>query len=149
MTFKIYFAGSIRGGRDDIEFYKELVAHLSKYGTVLTQHVADQSITEYGEEKDSDEEIYHRDMSWLKESDVMIAEVSTPSLGVGYEICKAEAMNKKILCLFRVQKNKRLSAMIGGNPNLKVVTYETLDEAKRHIDEFLKSYHSLKNQKQF
>ncbi len=101
--------------------------------------MADPEITDYGEERDSDEKIYHRDMSWLEESDVVIAEVSTPSLGVGYEICKAESLNKKVLCLFRIQKNKRLSAMIGGNPDLKVLTYETLDEAKRHIDEFLNS----------
>jgi hypothetical protein len=45
-------------------------------------------------------------MSWLKEADVIVAEVSTPSLGVGYEIGKAEDMGKRILCLYKNKKIK-------------------------------------------
>ena len=135
---KIYFAGSIRGGRDDKEFYLKLIQHLSKYGQVLTEHVGNQNLDDFGERGPSDEWIYNRDMSWLEESDVLVAEVTTPSLGVGYEISKAESMDKKMLCLYRKQQGKRLSAMINGSPNIEIGKYQTLDDAKKIIDDFFK-----------
>jgi len=95
---KIYFAGSIRGGRDDKKLYEDIIKTLSTYGEVLTEHVGNQKLTASGEDGSTDEYLYKRDMNWLKESDVVIAEVSTPSLGVGYELAKAEEWGKKILC---------------------------------------------------
>ncbi len=77
-------------------------------------------------------------MTWLKDSDVVIAEVSTPSLGVGYEIREAEILRKRILCLYRTQDAKRLSAMLTGDRNLPVREYTSLEEAVKHIDDFLK-----------
>jgi nucleoside 2-deoxyribosyltransferase len=44
--------------------------------------------------------IYERDVAWLRESDFVIAEVTQPSLGVGYELGFAEAISKPILCLY-------------------------------------------------
>ncbi|BCX15247.1 MAG: deoxyribonucleoside 5'-monophosphate N-glycosidase [Candidatus Parcubacteria bacterium] len=135
---KIYFAGSIRGGRKHQAIYQQLIAYLSKYGKVLSEHIGSKNLTQFGEKSFSDKRIYNRDMSWLKVSDVVIAEVSTPSLGVGYEIAKAENMNKKILCLYRKQPRKRLSAMINGNPNVKIAEYKTFKDALRYIDIFFK-----------
>ena len=57
----IYFAGSIRGGRDDKELYLEVIKLLGKYGTVLTEHVGSKELTEMGEARSS-EFIYNRDM---------------------------------------------------------------------------------------
>ena len=37
---------------------------------------------------------------------VVVAEVTQPSLGVGYELGRAKAMNKKILCLFRPKSGR-------------------------------------------
>lgn len=136
---KIYFAGSIRGGRDDKDLYLQLIQHLTRYGEVLTEHVGDEKLTDLGEDGPYDQWIYDRDMSWLHEADVMIAEVSTPSLGVGYEIGQAEALNKKILCLYRKRLGKRLSAMIDGNPNMKTVIYEDLKDAIAKIDDFFRT----------
>lgn len=136
---KIYFAGSIRGGRDDQELYLQLIQHLTNYGQVLTEHVGDGNLTKLGEDGPSDEWIYNRDLSWMQEADVVIAEVSTPSLGVGYEIGKAEELRKKMLCLYKDQQNKKLSAMISGNLNLDLVKYKTLEDAVNHIDNFFKS----------
>ena len=133
---KIYFAGSIRGGRDDKELYLQLIQYISRYGQVLTEHIGEKNLTEFGETILQDDGIYTRDMAWLREADVVIAEVSTPSLGVGYEISKAEDMNKKMLCLYRTEPNKRLSAMIGGNANMKIAHYATLEEAMILIDNF-------------
>ena len=135
---KIYFAGSIRGGRNDKEVYLEIIKHLRKYGEVLSEHIGDPNLTEFGEENISDERIYERDLSFIKEADVIVVDVSTPSLGVGYEIAKAEELNKKVICLYRNQKGKRLSAMIAGNHNLRIKEYENLEEAIGLIDDFFR-----------
>jgi nucleoside 2-deoxyribosyltransferase len=134
---KIYFAGSIRGGRDYAKTYYELISHIEQHATVLTEHIRHDDLTTRGEETLSDQEIYARDMSWLNESDAIIAEVSAPSLGVGYELGQAEEMGKPILCLFDGRSDARLSAMLSGHPAMKVVCYQNLDEAKASVDVFL------------
>ncbi|HRY82084.1 MAG TPA: nucleoside 2-deoxyribosyltransferase [Candidatus Moranbacteria bacterium] len=131
---KIYFAGSIRGGRNDVNIYKKIIKHLQLLGKVLTEHVG--QVTARGEVGKSDKYIYRRDLNWLSSSDLVIADVSSPSLGVGFEIAKAIELNKKVLCLFHGQKNKKLSAMISGCPNIKVGEYDTFDDAKKIIDKF-------------
>ncbi|MFZ2193376.1 MAG: nucleoside 2-deoxyribosyltransferase [Candidatus Moraniibacteriota bacterium] len=133
---KIYFAGSIRGGRNDLEMYKKIINYLQLKGKVLTEHVGSDSVTPIGELGKTDQYIYKRDINWLVSSDLVIADVSNPSLGVGFEIAKAVELKKKILCLFRVQKNKNLSAMISGCPNIQVEKYNTIEDAKKIIDKF-------------
>ena len=134
---KIYFAGSIRGGRKDQELYLEIVKKLSAYGTVATEHIGDKRLSSYGEMKLSDNDIYSRDVAWLTESDMVIAEVTTASLGVGFEIGLAENLQKKVLCLYREQEGKRLSAMIAGSPHLIVRTYRELGDLDKIFAEFL------------
>ena len=136
---KIYFAGSIRDGRDDKDLYLKLIEHLKNYGKVLTEHVGNPKLTSFGEDGPTENWIFNRDMKWLKETDVVMAEVSTPSLGVGYEIARAEIMKKKILCLYRTQPNKRLSAMLTGNKKLTVITYVDVGDAERKIDKFFRN----------
>ena len=133
---KIYFAGSIRGGRDDRALYLKIIEHLRQYGTVLTEHVGNPELSSYGEQGSSDNWIYDRDMSWIHEANVLVAEVSTPSLGVGYEIGKAEGLGKKILCLYRQEPNKRLSAMISGNSKVTIKEYDDIGVAFDHIDRY-------------
>ena len=126
---KIYFAGSIRAGREDQEIYQQLIRALQDLGPVLTEHVGSPELTDSGDDGPSDAEIYRRDMRWLDESDVVVAEVTVPSLGMGYEIGRAEMLGKPVICLFRQQPGRRLSAMISGNPKLEVREYETVEEA--------------------
>ena len=141
---KIYFAASIRGGRDDVELYIRLIEHLRKYGEVLTEHIGNKKLSSLGEDKLTDFEIHNRDMSWVGQSRDIVAEVTTASLGVGYELGRivernlwvSEAKQKRILCLYRPQVNKRLSAMIAGSDGLTAFEYKTLDEAKKAIDDF-------------
>ena len=135
---KIYFAGSIRGGRDDKELYLEVINLLGKYGKVLTEHIGDKTLSAMGEDGLTDEYIYDRDMAWLNEADVVVAEVTTPSLGVGYEIGKMEG-KKPILCLYREQDGKRISAMIGGNKNLRIKKYKTIQNIEAILEDFLRN----------
>lgn len=127
---KIYFAGSIRGGREDVGLYSKIIEMLKNYGTVLTEHLGDTSITSAGqmEQGKSAEDIFIDDTSWLDESDIVIAEVTQPSLGVGYELGRAEAKGKRVICLFREGGDKKLSAMVLGNRNYEVYNYTNVDE---------------------
>ena len=135
---KIYFAGAIRGGREDAEFYFNIINYLEKFGVVLTGHVGSTELSEKGEVSRTDNDIFQRDLHWLQSADVVVAEVSTPSLGVGYELGIAEKLKIPVLCLYRPIKGKCLSAMINGNEEFQCRAYQGFDEAKTHINNFLK-----------
>ena len=75
-------------------------------------------------------------MEWLLKADVLIAEVTTPSLGLGYEIGRALENGKKILCLYRKIEGKRVSAMIKGAPGITVRQYNDMGEMKEIVQEF-------------
>ena len=132
---KIYFAGAIRGGRQDVALYLELVELLQAYGTVLTEHVADEQLTSFGEQSD-DRAIHDRDLAWLKEADCLVAEVTTPSLGVGFEIGKATGWGIRVLCLFRPGAGRTLSAMIAGSDRVTVREYQSAAEVEEIFDDF-------------
>ena len=135
---KIYFAASIRGGRKDQNKYNELIRFLSSKVEVLTEHVGDSSLNQTGEQNRSDKEIYQRDLEWLQSADAVIAEVTNPSLGVGYELGIAEKLGKPALCLFDdADHNRNLSAMISGNHKITTFHYRDLNQAKVEISNFL------------
>ena len=135
---KIYFAGAIRGGREDVALYLELVELLKAYGTVLTEHIADEQVTALGELSD-DRAIHDRDLAWLKEADCLVAEVTTPSLGVGFEIGKATEWDMRILCLFRPNAGRALSALIAGSDRVAVREYKSATDVGEIFDDFFLS----------
>lgn len=136
---KIYFAGSIRGGREDVQLYWEIIEYLRNFGEVLTEHVGDQGITIDGDDGLTDRYIHDRDLMWLQSTDVLIAEVTTISMGVGYEIGRAVESGKKILCLYRPNSDKKLSAMIAGCPDIILAHYKNPEQAKKYISDFIKN----------
>lgn len=133
---KIYFACSIRGGRNEVGSYAHLVEFLKPRCDLLTENFADEKLTSEGMNKPS-KEIWSVDLQWIKDSDAVIAEVTNPSLGVGYEIAKAEEWGKPVLALFKDEGTKKLSAMIDGSSGTATVKYRTIDEAERAILQFL------------
>lgn len=133
---KIYFACSIRGGRDDADTYRRLVEYIKKSAIVLSEIFADGKLSASGMNLPS-QEIYTKDTTWIKEADAIIAEVTNPSLGVGYEIAYAENLGKPILALFRDDGARKLSAMIDGAPGVTNNIYGSIDEAFGAIDRFL------------
>jgi len=132
---KIYFAGAIRGGREDVTLYLEIVKLLRAYGEVLTEHVATPDLSVLGESKD-DRWIHDRDLAWLKEANCLVAEVTTPSLGVGFEIAKGTEWGQRILCLYRPSAGRALSALIAGSERVTVREYQTTADVKEILDQF-------------
>lgn len=134
---KIYFAGSIRGGRNDRKVYEELIAHLQSQGEVLIEHIASKEISDQGEFWMDDQKVFDRDLNWLMDADIIVAEVTTPSLGVGFEVATAVERKKPVLCLYRKAHEQRVSSMIKGCPKISSRSYEDLNEAKNIIDAFV------------
>lgn len=137
---KIYFAGSVRGGRNDAELYGEIIALLKNYGEVLTEHLGDTSITGTGQmgQGKTAQAIYSDDIAWLDSADIVIAEVTTPSLGVGYELGRAEARGIPVLCLFRTNAGRNLSGMVLGNPYFVVREYESVQDLPEIFNTYIK-----------
>ena len=134
---RIYFAGAISGGRDRLPVYQHIVSRLKSLGhSVPSEHVADPRVLEQ-EGSIAPRAVYERDVRWIRESEAMIAEVSTPSLGVGYEVACALQHGKSVLCLY--SEGLRISKMITGNPSpqLSVFTYRDTNQLDRLLDSFL------------
>ena len=128
---KVYFAGSIRGGRQKVNDYQKMVEAFEKsYAEVLTKHVADPSLSANGENI-SLEEIYKRDINWLKECDIVFADITVPSLGVGYELAYAESLGKHIYAVY--EEGANVSSFIRGNKNIEFFEYSDIEQVVNRI----------------
>lgn len=136
MEKKVYFAGSIRGGREDAAVYKRIIDYINATDTVLTEHIGLGSLNVKTRTKEDDEHIYKRDTEWLRSSDVLIAECTNPSHGVGYELAFAEACNIPVH-IFYDKRKANISAMLNGNAYFKVYPYENEAEIYPVLDEIL------------
>jgi nucleoside 2-deoxyribosyltransferase len=133
----IYFACSITGGRDFESIYQVITRALTEDNhKVPTAHLAETGVTTL-EAAIAPADVYARDVNWIRASDVLIAEVSAPSHGVGYEIGFALGLGKPVLALYK--EGRKVSKMISGNPdpNLSVQAYRTPEDAVAVIREFL------------
>ncbi len=133
---KIYFCASVTGGRENADIYAKIVKRLKENYIVLTEHLADPNLSSMGEGL-SQKEIYERDIDYLENADIVIAECSTASLGVGYELCYAEKLNIPTYVLFKKQEGKRLSAMIAGDEYYTVIYYDDLYKAVEEVIKFM------------
>jgi 2'-deoxynucleoside 5'-phosphate N-hydrolase len=134
---KIYFSCSITGGRQDQPIYAALVENLQSRGhDVLTAQLSKVDIMQE-ERIIAPAEVYQRDVEWVTECDALIAEISTPSHGVGYEIALALFLGKQVLCCY--QMGRPVSKMILGNdhPGLHLAAYESLGELLEVSNGFL------------
>ncbi len=134
---QIYFAASIAGGRNYLPTCSRMVEFLKAAGhQVPTEHIVAADVL-VQEQPFSARQIFERDVAWLKASDCLIAEISNPSLGVGYEICYALDCGKPLLCLHT--RGLFVSRMIAGisRPGFALADYETTAEWQEQITAFL------------
>ena len=135
----IYFACSITGGRTFESVYQEFTRILlADQHEVPTAHLAESNVMAL-EKVIAPREVYERDVAWIRAADTLIAEVSVPSHGVGYEIGVALEQGKPVLCL--AQAGVTVSKMITGNPDpdLQMKYYENVEEGIAIIRQFLAS----------
>ncbi len=126
---KVYFACSVRGG-GDTSSYLTIIEAIKAAGAIVLSEVFVHDAIEYKGSPLPSEQIYQRDIHMIHAADIMIAEVTNPSLGVGYELAYAEKLGRPILCLFDRTSDKNLSAMIAGNSSLTLKRIEPPEIAK-------------------
>lgn len=134
---KIYFAGSIRGGRADAGLYARMIDFMKEKGhVVLTEHVGHPELNLLEQGKDRDGVIYDQDTVWLRESELLIGKCTCPSLGVGYELAYAERFGKPCYIFYNRTK-AQLSAMLTGDPYFHIFPYENEDELFGALEKLL------------
>ena len=134
----IYFACSITGRRSFESVYQAIVAALIGDGhEVPTAHLAESGAAAKEAEIGA-QAVFARDTAWIRACDVLIAEVSVPSHGVGYEIGFALGLGKRVLALY--EEGKKVSKMISGNPDpgLTLAMYQTPEDALQRIRGFFR-----------
>ncbi len=127
---KIYFAAPMRGVREALREVRELIRLIESRGhIVLTKHVAEDVLDV--DRGLSHREVFERDIRLLEEADILVAETSYPSLGVGFEIAYALLRGKKTVALVRHDRLDSLSSLIRGITweNFHLVDYRDPREA--------------------
>lgn len=133
---KIYVSGSIYGGRQKIETYKKMIEALELYGEVLDKQIIDENVLEK-EKYQNDEDIFKELEELLKSADIIFAEVTVPSLGVGYELGFADKLDKKIIAIYDLNEIDKVSTMIRGNKRIKLIGYHNITEIIDKLNEIL------------
>ena len=85
----------------------------------------------------TDFDIYERDMALLHQADAVVAECSTPSLGVGDELGSAHALGLPVYILYRPSESRRLSAMVSGTRGFTLLPYGSREEALAAVNRIL------------
>ena len=133
----IYFSGSIYGGRQKLETYKTLIEKLKEYGNVLNEQVGSDTVL-LDEKNSSDENIFSDLESKMLQADIIFAEVTIPSLGVGYELGFADSHNKKIIGIYDKTVTEKVTTMLRGNKRIKLIPYDNIDEIITNIGNIIK-----------
>jgi nucleoside 2-deoxyribosyltransferase len=133
---KIYFGFTVAGDRSAIGTARKVVQLLEELGhEVLTRHLVDDNAWE-ADRKISAQDVYRRDMAWLQQCDLFIAEVSGSSFGLGFEAgYLLGATKKKVILLYRSEVEQRVSLLISGNTheNCTLVPYTTVEQVEGFI----------------
>lgn len=120
------------------DLYRRIIEHIKLTDIVLTEHIGCKDINLLEKGRMQDAAIYNQDTAWLRESDMVIAECTNPSLGVGYELAYAES--HQIPChIFYDKGATELSAMLTGNPYFQIHPYQQEEELFLALDKILKS----------
>jgi nucleoside 2-deoxyribosyltransferase len=137
---QIYFGFTVAGDRSAVKVAKKIVAILEEMRhEVLTRHLVEDNAWE-ADRSLTPKEVYLRDMKWLEQCDMFIAEVSGSSFGLGFETgYLLGATTKKLVLFFRRDVESRISLLITGitHPNCNLVPYSDLNEVEIWIRNYL------------
>jgi 2'-deoxynucleoside 5'-phosphate N-hydrolase len=126
---KIYLACTVRGDRSAIAGLRSLASALEAAGhTILTKHLLDDDV-DGAESTLTERTVYERDIRWLEACDVLVADASGSSFGVGFEVGyvlgRSEHTDQHVVLLYQIDRRDRISRLIVGNahPRCRVVPY--------------------------
>lgn len=133
---KIYFGFTVAGDRSSVGTARKVVQLLEGLGhEVLTRHLVDANAWD-ADRQISAQDVYRRDMAWLEQCELFIAEVSGSSFGLGFETgYLLGATNKRVILLYRRELEQKVSLLISGNShtNCTLMPYATQEEVEKFI----------------
>ena len=128
---QIYFGFTVAGDRSAVMVAKKIVVILEEmHHEVLTRHLVEDNAWET-DRSITPKEVYLRDMKWLQQCDMFIAEVSGSSFGLGFETgYLLGATTKKVVLFYRREVERKISLLITGiiHPNCRIVPYSEFNE---------------------
>ena len=139
----IYLACTVRGNRGAITALRALADALEHAGhAVLTRHLLDDDV-DVAESALSDRDVYERDIRWLTSADVLIADASGSSYGVGFEVGyllgRSETEGQRVLLLYDVARAGIVSRLVSGNthPHCTTHGYHDVTDLVQIVERFL------------
>lgn len=136
---KIYFTASTSGNGDLVPQYKTIIDHIKNHDVLLVSGEQIVSPTLLDEDKKlTSQQIFDRQKKRIESSDLVIAETSKPSHGVGGEIVYALSLNKPVLILIDTRFEDHISPMLVGNPSDSLfIEYYDTDNIRLKVNDFI------------
>jgi nucleoside 2-deoxyribosyltransferase len=140
----VYLACTVRGDRGAVAGLRSLVAALERAGhTVLTKHLLEDNV-DTAESALTERAVYERDIAWLEACDILIADASGSSFGVGFEVGyvlgQSDRTDQRVVLLYRADRRDQISRLIAGNGHARceVIKYENPDDLAVRVSQSLK-----------
>ena len=132
----VYIAGPIKGDTTYQNYYTKIIEFVESEGHTALAEMSGKFSTAFPL---SDAQIYRRDIKWIDGSKTMIAEISGPSLGVGFEIAYAIFYRKIPVLAVVNNKVQKVSSMLSGCDSklLTIARYEDETELKKVIKSYI------------
>ena len=146
---KIHFFGSLSGneiGDGGKTNYERIVEAIENLGhKIVTKHYVIKKVSEVLQETSKQHEDYFRNMlNWIKNADIVVAEVTKPEIGTGYEVSLAvNYLNKPLIALYTQgkfspifigQSSDKVQHLEYNSQNVESVIRLALDDAKDQMD---------------
>lgn len=137
---RIYLACTVRGERGGVLAGRAICDRLQQHGhEVLTTHLLADDV-DRAEAALTETQVYQRDIEWLSRCDVLVAEASGSSYGVGFEVGfvtgRAGETGQRVLLVYHAARRQAVSRLISGNCDAACTTlaYDTIDDLVAFID---------------
>lgn len=141
---KVYLACTVRGDRGGIEAGRAIAARLQQLGhDVLTTHLLADDANE-AEGALTEDAVFRRDIEWLSACDLLVAEASGSSYGVGFEVGyvlgRAPLTGQRVILVYDRARLHAISRLITGNRDGACASfgYASIEELVAFLDEQLR-----------
>lgn len=126
---RVYFSASSSTLSEDRDSYSEIIKAISKSGnTLISNWVEDKTKLDAGD-------LFEQTINEIKGADVLIAEITYPSTGVGQQIALALSWKIPVVALKRSDVNHTSRFTLGTKSSyLKIVKYDTKTLIKKIAD---------------
>lgn len=133
---KIVFIASIKGKEKYKDIYERIIKTLKKTGNdVLADHVMDYEYTNFSKWDDDKKNKYYKDIiNRIKNADIVVSEISFPSISVGFLLSLAVTdFYKPTIVLFSGQTEPSLLTTLEAQNKVQLLVYDNPDEIDREL----------------